>query len=142
MNLSFSSKCFNYSCEGVRFLQNFWLIACSTTRLFWPEISERTFILIPLFRGFDFVDEFVPTEAFYFYPQNLNQFKSITNSFFFAVRSLITKLVFQKLWVLSQFWGVWINRFLTNVPIRFHKEISAKKKVRNLKLRKYLFQLG
>ena len=120
----FSWKCFNCSCEGIRFLKSYWLITCITARLFWPEISERIFILNPLFAGSVFVDKFVPTEASYFYPQDFNQFKSITIFFFlflfFVFHSLITKLVFQKLWVLSQFWGIWINSFLANVPIRFH----------------------
>ena len=79
------------------------------------------------FKSIVFVDEFVPTEASYLYPQEFNHFKSTANSFFFVVQGLINKLMFQKLWVLSQFWSIWINSFLANVPIRFHAIPSGKK---------------
>ena len=124
----FSWKCFNCWCEGICFLKNYWVITCITTTLFWREISGRIFILNPLFGGSVFVDKFVPTESSSFYPQDFDQFKSITT--FFIVQSLIIKLVFQKLWVLSQFWGIWISSFLANAPIKFHtirEEICARR---------------
>ena len=87
--MKFSIKDFLSKCDKTGNFLRIW------SHLLKKSLMEHFIFCAVLFGGSVFVEEFVPKEVSYFYPRDFNQFKSITNSFFFVVQSMITKLVFQ-----------------------------------------------